>query len=44
MRFIVLFNNARFSKQCKERWDMTDDDINDYWTELLNDKTAPKGN
>ena len=33
----------RFSSECKKRWNMSQDEIDEYWSECISDSTVPKG-
>ena len=39
---VYMVLTTRFTKACKDRWNMKDDEISDYWSEVLNDKSVPK--
>ena len=38
-----LCEQYRFADECKKRWQMSDEDIDTYWTECLSDPSVPKG-
>ncbi len=36
-------NMQSFSRECKQRWDMSQNEIKDFWDECIADKNVPKG-
>ena len=35
--------NLRFTAECKKRWNMTQPEIDQYWSECISDPAVPKG-
>jgi len=40
---MISFGKLRFSSECKKRWNMSQDEIDEFWSECIADSTVPKG-